>query len=135
MSIGMFLFAGALFGAFLYHQATGLEILTSGQAEMARGITMLSIWVILVVEAFSEDMMQGVLSIFLPPYAFVYGVFFADAGPIRGLTLALLVFLGGEMYFTPNNALVPKITNGVMAWVESTQEKLIQEDTRPDAGF
>lgn len=134
MSIGTFLVAGSAFGAFIYHQVNDLEILTPQQLSMTRGIVVVAFFVILVIEAFTEDLLQGVLSLFLPPYAFVYGLLFADAGPIRGLTMAMLVFLGAEVYFTPDDALVPKTTNTINAWIDTGQQKLIDPD-RKDAGF
>lgn len=133
-SIGSFLAGILVFGAFIYHQMNGLSVLTEQQAEMARGITLISFFVILVIEAFSEDLLQGVLSLFLPPYAFVYGLLFADAGPIRGLTMAMLVFLGAEIFLTPENALVPKTTSALNEWIDNTQQKLINPDKK-DAGF
>lgn len=134
MSIGSFLLGSAIFGSFLYHQATDMTILTEQQADTARGMTVVAFLVILIIEAFTEDLLQGVLALFLPPYAFVYGLFFADAGPVRGLTMAMLLFLGAEMYFTPQNALVPIVSNTLNGWIDSGQQKLIDPD-RPEAGF
>lgn len=134
MSIGTFLVASAVFGLFLYHQVNGLTILTPKQADMTRGMTVVIFFGLLVVEAFSEDMLQGILSLFLPPYAFVYGLFFADAGPVRGLTMAMLLFLGAEVYVTPEDALVPNTVATLNEWVESGQQKLINPD-KPNAGF
>ena len=134
MSIGSFLLGSAVFGAFLYHQVNGLEILTPHQDTMARGIAVVAFFVILVIEAFHEDMIQGILSLFLAPYAFVYGLLFADAGPIRGLTMAMLVFLSAEVYFTPDDALVPNTIHTLNGWIESGQQKLINPD-KPAAGF
>jgi hypothetical protein len=134
-SIGSFFVGSLILGLFLYHQATGMEILTPQQANLGRGIAITSFVVILIIEAFTEDMMQGILSLFLLPYSFVYGLLFADAGPIRGLTVAVLVFFGAEMYFTPKNALVPQITKAVNGWIQSGQDKLIYPDGRPEAGF
>lgn len=134
-TIGSFCVGGLILGAFLYHQATGMEVLTPQQAQVARGIAIVSFMVILIIEAFTEDMMQGILSFFLLPYSFVYGLLFADAGPIRGLTVAVLLFLGAEMYFTPNDALVPTVADTVNGWVRAGQDKLIYPDGRPEAGF
>lgn len=134
MSIGSFLLGAALFGSFLYHQATGMTILTEQQADTTRGIAVVAFLVILIIEAFTEDLLQGVLAFFLPPYAFVYGLFFADAGPVRGLTMAMVLFLGAEIYFTPQNALVPIVSNTINGWIDSGQQKLINPD-RPEAGF
>jgi hypothetical protein len=138
MSIGSFLVAALIFGTFLYHQAAGLDWITPKQAEMARGITVVSFLVILIIEAFTEDMMQGILSLFLLPYTFVYGLLFADAGPVRGVTVAMLLFLGAEVYFTPDSALVPKVERTVNGWIAKNQDKLINpegEKGRRDAGF
>lgn len=133
-SIGSFLFGILLFGAFLYHQVNELGILTDQQAAMTRGMTVAVFFVILVIEAFRVDILQGILSFFLPPYAFVFGLLFADAGPVRGLTMALLVFLGAEVYFTPEDALVPKTMTAINEFIESGQQKLINPD-KEDAGF
>ncbi|MDF3129173.1 hypothetical protein P0Y35_08205 [Kiritimatiellaeota bacterium B1221] len=133
-SIGSFLAGSLVLGTFLYHQINDLSILTPQQAEMARGIAFISFFVILVIEAFTEDLLQGVLCLFLPPYAFVYGLLFADAGPIRGLTMAMLVFLSAEMFLTPDNALVPKTTSALNEWIDNTQQKLINPGKK-EAGF
>lgn len=133
-TLGSFLIAGLLFGAFLYHQAVGLELLTPEQAGLIRGVAVVAFLVILIIEAFTEDMLQGILCLFLTPYSFVYGLLFADAGPIRGLTAAMLVFLGAEVYFTPDQALVPHVTRTINEWIFTGQDRLINPD-RPDAGF
>ena len=133
-SIGSFLVGILILGAFIYHQMNHLDILTSEQASMTRGIAVIAFFVILVIEAFTEDLIQGVLSLFLPPYAFVYGLLFADAGPIRGLTMAMLVFLGAEVFLTPDDALVPKTVSTLNGWIEGGQQKLINPD-KPNAGF
>lgn len=134
MSIGSFIFGSLIFGAFIYHQANNLEILSPQQANMTRGIAVIAFFVILVIEAFQEDLIQGVVSLFLPPYAFVYGILFADAGPVRGLTMAMLVFLSAEVYFTPETALVPNTLSAINEWINAGQQKLINPD-KPDAGF
>jgi len=138
MSIGSFLVAGLIFGTFLYHQTASLSWISPGQAEMARGIAVVSFLVILIIEAFTEDMMQGILCLFLLPYTFVYGLLFADAGPVRGVTVAMLLFLGSEVYFTPDSALVPKVERTINGWISTNQDKLINpegEKGRRDAGF
>jgi len=133
-SIGTFLVGILLFGGFIYHQYYELGLLSVHQAAMTRGIAVIAFFVILVIEAFTDDLIQGVLAFFLPPYAFVYGLFFADTGPIRGLTLAMIVFLGAEVYFTPDDALFPKTTKTISEWIESGQQKLINPD-KHEAGF
>ena len=133
-SVGAFVIGMLVFGGFLYHQAVGMTLLTPAQAEVARGVAMAAFVVILIIEAFTEDMMQGILCLFLVPYSFIYGLLFADAGPIRGLTMAVIVFLGAEMYFTPKEALVPQVADTVNGWIFSGQDRLINPD-RPDAGF
>jgi len=133
LSIGSFLLGGAVLGAFLYHQINGLDILTPEQADMARAITVIAFILVVILEAFTEDMMQGILCLFLLPYTFVYGLLFADAGPIRGLTMALLAFFAAEIYFTPDDALVPQVAEMINTWIEDGQERLINPD-RPEAG-
>lgn len=133
-SVGTFFIGMLILGGFLYHQVHDLGYLSLNQATMARGIAVIAFFVILVIEAFTEDLIQGVLALFLPPYAFVYGLFFADAGPIRGLTMAMLLFLGAEVYFTPDDALVPKTTSAISGWIDSGQQKLINPD-KHEAGF
>lgn len=134
-SVGSFLIGGLVLGFFLYHQATGMEWLTPEQANLARAIAIASFVAVLIIEAFTEDMMQGILCFFLTPYSFVYGLFFADAGPIRGLTMAILLFFGAEIYFTPENALIPRMARTIDSWIQSGQDTLIQPDGRPDAGY
>ncbi|MGA0332434.1 MAG: hypothetical protein ACO3N7_00385 [Kiritimatiellia bacterium] len=133
-SIGTCAIGCLILGAFLYHQVNGLEILTPEQAIMTRGIAVVAFFVLLVVEAFTEDMLQGILSLFLPPYAFIYGLLFADAGPIRGLTMAMVLFLSSEIYFTQDDALVLKSAATINEWIDSGQQKLINPD-KPQAGY
>jgi len=134
-TIGSFLITSLVLGAFVYHQTTGMDLITPSQANLARGIAIASFVALLIVEAFQQDMMQGILCLFLVPYSFVYGLLFADAGPVRGMTVAVLLFFGAEIYFTPDNALVPIVSNTVNSWIRSGQDRLMYPDGRPEAGF
>lgn len=124
-----------VFGIFIAHQVLEWEILSQDQVLLTRNITLAAFLAVIILEAFTEDLLQGILCLFLLPYSFIYGLFFADAGPIRGLTIAFLVFLGAEMYFTPDDAFVPKAQQVINEWIKTGQDKLIYPDGRPEAGF
>lgn len=120
-----FFFSLVIFSAFIAHQVLDWQILTHQQALFARNILITSLFVILIIEAFVEDILQGVLCLFVPPYSIMYGIFVADAGPIRGLTLAVLCFLGAEMYYTPDDALVPLLEEKVNGFIKTNQDRLL----------
>jgi len=122
-------------GLFLAHQIQEWGLIPNSQAIMARNLTLAAFFILLILEAFYEDLLQGVLSLFLLPYSVVYGVFISESGAIRGLTVAVLLFLGAEMYLTPDEAVVPKVQKEVNSWIRSGQDKLIYPDGRPQAGF
>jgi len=124
-----------LFGLFLAHQVLEWDIVPQDTLYLARNITLSALLILLILEAFSEDLLQGILCLFLMPYTVFYGVFVSDAGPVRGITIALLMFLGAEIYFTPDQAVVPKVEAQVSSWIQSGQDALIYPDGRPQAGF
>lgn len=126
-SVAAFLLIGGLFGALLYHQVTGQELIPSELANNGRIFLVAAFYVVLVIEAFTQDMLQGLFCVFFPPYALVYGLFFSDAGPLRGLSLALLVFLGAEMYFSPEDALVYETSNKLSELVSRGQGLIMDE--------
>ena len=123
------------FALFLAHQIQEWTLIPDDQALMARNLILVTFFVLLIVEAFYEDLLQGILSLFLLPYSIVYGVFISDSGAIRGMTVAVILFLGAEMYLTPEDAVVPKAQRQINSWIQSGQDKLIYPDGRPQAGF
>ncbi len=131
-SVGTFLLAAIVLGGLLYHQFAKMEILDPQQFVFVRAILVVSLLVVLVIDAFVQDMMQGVIAVFFPPYSLVYGLLFADNGPIRGLTVATLLFLGGELWVTPDDAVVTQVQTKVNEWIQSGQGALSGD--RPDAG-
>jgi hypothetical protein len=134
-TLGSCVIALLLCGLFLAHQVLEWELLPQDTLLLARNITLAAFLVVLILEAFSEDLLQGILCLFLLPYTVFYGVFMSDAGPIRGITIAILMFLGAEIYFTPEQAVVPKVEAQVSSWIRSGQDALIYPDGRPQAGF
>jgi hypothetical protein len=114
-----------ILGTLLAHQFFSWEVVTHDQAIFARNVLIISFFVVLAIEAFTEDVLQGVLCLFLPPYSIIYGIFVADAGPIRGLTMAIVCFLGAEMFFTPNDAMVPIIQEKVNDFIYTNQRRLL----------
>ena len=135
LTLGPCLLGLVILGLFLAHQVLEWEILSPEQASLTRNIAIGSFLAVIILEAFSEDLMQGVLCFFLPPYMFIYALFFSDAGPIRGLTIAVLIFLGAEMALQPEEALVPVVQTTLNDWIRAGQDKLINPDGRPDAGY
>ena len=128
-----FVFVALLGGGLIYHRVTGQTLLSVYALNMVGLSIVLGFYVVMIIESFSHDLMQGVLCLFVPPYVFIYGLFFSDAGPLRGFTLGVLVFLGAEMHFTPDTSLALKGRDQVTGWVEGGQRLLSGE--RRDAGF
>ncbi|MCC5844109.1 MAG: hypothetical protein JJU05_07650 [Verrucomicrobia bacterium] len=128
-SVGAFLLIGGLFGGLLYHQVTGKELISPEHAHYGRVFFVVAFYLVLVIEAFTEDMLHGLFCVFFPPYALVYGLLYSDAGPLRGLSLAVIVFLGAEVYFTPEDALVIHVRDGISEFVSEGQ-RLIQDEPR-----
>lgn len=126
-SLAGFVFVALLLGGLLYHQIQGLSYLSPEHASLLRIVLVGGFWLVLMIEAFTADMMQGLFCVFFPPYAFVYGLLFSDAGPLRGLTFGILLFLGAEIYFTPKDALALHIRDGVQEIVDKGQSAILDE--------
>ncbi|MCC5847098.1 MAG: hypothetical protein JJU29_03310 [Verrucomicrobia bacterium] len=129
-----FVLVTLLLGALLYHQYEEMTILSEPQANLVRLCFVVGLYVVLLLEAFTQDMMQGLFCVFFAPYAYVYGIFFADAGPLRGFTVAVILFLGAEMYFQPKDALVYHAIENVES-VIARGRGLIMDEPRREAGF
>lgn len=127
------LFVGALGGGLIYHRVTGQDLLPLYAVNLVSASLVLAFYVVILIESFTQDMLQGILCLFIPPYALIYGLFFSDAGPLKGFTLGLILFLGAEMFFVPNDALVNRGTETVSNWVGSLQALIGGE--RREAGF
>ncbi len=128
-SAGAFLLIGGLFGGLLFHQVSGQALISAEHANYGRILFVVSLYLVLVIEAFTQEMLHGLFCVFFPPYALVYGLFFSDAGPLRGLSLAVIVFLGAEMYLIPGDALVYQVRDGISEFVSEGQ-RLIQDEPR-----
>jgi len=126
-SLAGFAFVALLLGGLLYHQVHGLGFLSADHASLLRIVLVGGFWLVLMIEAFTADMMQGLFCVFFPPYAFVYGLLFSDAGPLRGLTFGMLLFLGSEIYFTPGDALALHIRDGVQEVIQKGQSAILDE--------
>lgn len=128
-SVAAFLLIGGLFGGLLFHEVTGKAVLSAEQVTYGRIFLVVGLYVVLVIEAFTQDMLHGLFCVFFPPYALVYGLLYSDAGPLRGLSLAVMVFLGAEMYFAPETALVYQVRDWIGGMVDEGQ-RLIQDEPR-----
>lgn len=124
-----------LLGLFLAHQVLEWDLVPKETALLGRNIFLAVFLLVVIVESFSEDLLQGILCLFLLPYTVFYAVFVSETGPIRGFTIALLLFFAAEMVFTPEEAVVPKVEAEVSGWIKAGQDKLIYPDGRPQAGF
>lgn len=128
-SLGAFLLIGAVLGGLFYHAWTGQEVLAEEQVLAARIFLVAALYLVLLMEAFTQNALHGIFSVFFPPYALIYGLFFSDGGPLRGMSLALLLFLGAEGVLTPENAIVFQARDQISSLVEAGQ-RLIQGDPR-----
>jgi hypothetical protein len=126
-SVAAFLLIGGLFGAMLFHQVTDRELISAEHFHYGRVFLVVAFYIVLVIEAFTEDMLHGLFCVFFPPYALVYGLFFSDAGPLRGLTLAVALFLGAEIYLTPDDSLVIIARDAVSSFVNQGQSLILDE--------
>lgn len=126
-SFAGFLMILVLLGGLLFHRVAGMDFLPENVTQFLRIALVAGFWLVLMIEAFTEDMMQGLFIVFFPPYAFVYGLLFADFGPLRGITVGLLLFLGAEVYFDPGDALVIHANNWVTGLVDKGQRAIIDD--------
>ena len=133
-SVLAFFVVAAVLGGFLWHQVNEKGMVDYTYLNLGRIVVVGGLFVVLLLDAFSQDMIQGLLCVFFAPYAFVYGLLFADAGPLRGFTTAVVVFLGAEIYFTPNDAMTLHARDWVTNIVGSGQG-LIMDEPRREAGF
>lgn len=126
-SFAAFLLIGGLLGGLLFHEVTGKELVSGEIANYGRIFLVVALYVVLVIEAFTQDMLHGLFCVFFPPYALVYGLLYSDAGPLRGLSLAVIVFLGAEMYFSPEDALVYHVRDAISEFVGEGQRLILDE--------
>ena len=133
-SVLAFVLVGLLLGGFLWHQVNEKGMVDYTYLNLGRIVVVVGLFVVLLIEAFSQDMIQGLLCVFFAPYAFVYGLLFADAGPLRGFTGAVVLFLGAEIYFTPDDAMTLHARDWVTNVVNRGQG-LIMDEPRREAGF
>jgi len=126
-SLAAFILIGGLLGGLLFHQVTGKDLISPEYANYGRIFMVLGLYVVLVIEAFTQEMLHGLFCVFFPPYALVYGLLYSDAGPLRGLSLAMIVFLSAEMYFSPEDALVYHIRDAISGFVGEGQRLILDE--------
>ncbi len=127
-----FLFGCAVMGLLIYHRTAELSFLAEDQISFARWILVIGVFAAIIVEAFIQDMLQGILSLFFPPYSVVYGLFFTDSPPLRGLSAALICFLSVEATMLPNDSVVISSYNAVNEWYQGTMNVLLDKE---EAGF
>ena len=62
------------------------------------------VWIWTMVLAFREGYLPGFLCLLLPPYLLYYAFSRVESYPLRGTFFAVVLALGAEVYFMPDNA-------------------------------
>ena len=124
-----------VFGLLLAHQLLEWEVVSQSDLLMGRNILLVVFFAVLIIEAFTSDLLQGILCLFFLPYTIFYGIIMCQTGALKGFTIAVVLFLGAEIYFIPDEAIVPIAHKQVNDWIKSGQDRLIYPDGRPQAGF
>lgn len=71
-----------------------------------------------LVTAFREGYLPGVLCLFLPPYTIYYALSRTDAYSVRGAFAAMLIGLGAELHYMPDQAFLTHGENAINAVIE-----------------
>jgi hypothetical protein len=86
-------------------------------------------WLAILVPAFLDSWLQGVLCLCVPPYTLYYGLDRLDYFIVRAFYFAVVFALGAEFYFLPGITLVGIVQTEVNDWIVSVR-RLIEDAGR-----
>jgi hypothetical protein len=100
--------------------------------ELARiGVSTIGATLLLIV-AFRDSTIQGLLCLFVLPYAIYYAVVRLESYWIRGVFIGVLIALGTELYFMPSQAIVTRAQQQTVVFIENVGGLINKASASPD---
>ena len=119
------LFFIALLGLFIYWQWKGqgdAQILSSYKA--ARWWFAAGAWLAIIVAAFQDTWVQGVLCLLIPPYTIYYALNRLDHFYLRAFYFAVLLMLAAEFYFLPKQTVLHIAQDQFSSWTGGVRDTI-----------
>lgn len=127
MILAFLVVGGALFGA-LYIARQNPEL--GRHYALVRNVVGGIVWLIVLIVAFEDSTLQGLLSLLVPFYVVYYVVVRMESYWIRGAFFAVCAVLGAELYYLPQDALLVAAQHQLNVFIDSVGH-LIQRGGDP----
>jgi hypothetical protein len=100
--------------------------------ELARiGVSTIGATLLLIV-AFRDSTIQGLLCLFVLPYAIYYAAVRLESYWIRGIFLGLIVALCAELHFIPSQAFAMRAQQNTAVFIENTSHLITKASEGPN---
>ena len=76
------------------------------------------IYLVVIVAAFKEGYLCGILCLLLPPYLFYYAVSRTDVYYIRGAFVAMIISLSLELHYNQERSYLVQVQDGINAFID-----------------
>lgn len=90
----------------------------------ARYGVLAALWLIVVLDAWREGAAQGLLTIFIPPYAFVYAMLRTEYVWLKALVFSAGLMLGAELYFLNDNAMIRQAQASINSGIQAVERSI-----------
>lgn len=116
--------AGALISTMvtLYNGNGSEQMLTVYR--IAMWILVPSVWIAVIASGFGQSKMTGFALILVAPYWLYFALSRIDAKLLRGFATAIILTVGAEFHFLPQESLIRKLQTNVNSVVTGTQESI-----------
>jgi endogenous inhibitor of DNA gyrase (YacG/DUF329 family) len=114
-----------LLGGFLYWQREGqhdAQIMNSYKA--ARWWLAAGAWLAVVIPAFQESWVQGLLNLLIPPYTLYYALNRLDHFYLRAFYIAVVLMLAAEFYFLPGHTVLHIAQDNIAQWTSGIRDQI-----------
>ena len=88
--------------------------------------------ILLLIVAFRDSTIQGLLCLFVLPYAIYYAVVRLESYWIRGVFMGVIIALCAELYFMSSQAFVARAQQNTAVFIENVGGLINQASERPD---
>ncbi|TAN35971.1 MAG: hypothetical protein EPN23_09710 [Verrucomicrobia bacterium] len=88
-------------------------------------------WLAVLIPAFQDTWLQGLLCLFVPPYTVYFALNRLDYFGLRSLYFAVLVALAAEFYFLPQQTLVGMVQRRCTEWAEAVRARISESSAPP----
>ena len=88
--------------------------------------------ILLLIAAFQDNTFQGLLCLFVLPYAIYYVAVRLESYWLRGILLGIIVALCAELYFIPSQAFAMRAQQNTAIFIENTSHFITKASGRPN---